>query len=248
MGRLSAKSCVVTGGASGIGYAVALAFAREGANVAILDRHGDRASRAAAKLRASGSKSFAFTADVAVEESIAPAFAGAEGALNGIDVLVNNAGIDTHSAVANMPTSLWDEMIAVNLRSVFLCSRSVLPGMIGRKWGRIINVSSQLAHKGAAGMAHYAAAKAGIIGFTRSLAREVIRDGVTVNAICPGPIETDMFRANPATWRARKLAELPIGRAGRVEEVASTAVLLASDEGAYYVGATLNPNGGDVMI
>src|SRR5579863_643999 len=248
MGRLSGKRSVVTGGARGIGYAVALAFAREGATVAVLDRHGASASRAAAELSASGAKSFAFTMDVGIEESVASILAEAEGALGGIDILVNNAGIDTHSSVVNMPTTMWDEMMAVNLRSVFLCSRAVLPGMIRRNWGRIINISSQLAHKGAPDMAHYAAAKAGIVGFTRSLAYEVIRNGVTVNAICPGPIDTDMYRANSETWWKRKLLELPIGRAGRVEEVAPTAVLLASDEGSYYVGATLNPNGGDVMI
>jgi len=120
--------------------------------------------------------------------------------------------------------------------------------MLQRKWGRIINMSSQLAHKGAADMAHYAAAKAGVLGFTRSLAYEVAREGITVNAICPGPIDTELFRNIPEAWRKRKLAELPIGRAGTVDEIAPTAVMLASDEGSYYIGASLNPNGGDVMI
>lgn len=248
MNRLSGKRCVVTGGARGIGYAIAAAFVHEGASVAVLDRRGEDARRAAGELNTAGTAVFAFTVDVALEESVSPAFAEAERALGGIDVLVNNAGIDTNSAVVDMPTALWDEMIAVNLRSVFLCSRAVLPGMIQRKWGRIINLSSQLAHKGATEMAHYAAAKAGVIGFTRSLAYEVVRDGITVNAICPGPVETELFRNIPEDWRKRKLAELPIGRAGRVEEIAPSAVLLASDEGSYYVGATLNPNGGDIMI
>jgi len=143
---------------------------------------------------------------------------------------------------------MWDQMMAVNLRSVFLCSRAVLKPMIARKYGRIINIASQLGHKGAAEMAHYAAAKAGVIGFTKSLAYEVARDGITVNAICPGPIETALFRGIPEEWRKRKLAELPIGRAGTVDEIAPTAVLLASAEGAYYVGATMNPNGGDIML
>ena len=169
-------------------------------------------------------------------------------AFGGIDVLVNNAGIDTSAAVVDMPLDVWDRMIAVNLRSVFLCTRAVLPGMIDRGWGRIINIASQLAQKGAPDMAHYAAAKAGVIGFTRSLAYEVTGKGIAVNAICPGPVDTALWRAIPAEWRERKLAELPIGRPARVEEIVPTAILLASDDGAYYVGATLNPNGGDVMV
>jgi 3-oxoacyl-[acyl-carrier protein] reductase len=179
---------------------------------------------------------------------VTEAIRAAEQALGQIDILVNNAGIDTTSRVEVMPTELWDEMIRINLRSVFLCTRAVLPGMRQRKWGRIISISSQLGHKGAADMAHYAAAKAGVIGFTRSLAYEVARDGITVNAICPGPINTELFRNIPADWRARKLAELPIGRAGEVAEIAPAAVLLASDEGSYFIGATINPNGGDYMI
>jgi 3-oxoacyl-[acyl-carrier protein] reductase len=171
-----------------------------------------------------------------------------ESALGRIDILVNNAGIDTTSQVADMPTEMWDDMIRVNLRSIFLCTRAVLPGMLQRNWGRIINISSQLAHKGAPDMAHYSAAKAGVLGFTRSLAYEVARNGVTVNAICPGPIDTELFRNLPEAWRKRKLAELPIGRAGAADEIAPTAVLLASDDGSYYLGASLNPNGGDVMI
>jgi 3-oxoacyl-[acyl-carrier protein] reductase len=168
--------------------------------------------------------------------------------LGRIDILVNNAGIDTTSIVAEMDTAMWDQMMAVNLRSVFLCTRAVLKPMIARKFGRIINIASQLGHKGAPEMAHYAAAKAGVIGFTKSLAYEVARDGVTVNAICPGPIDTELFRGLPEEWRKRKLNELPIGRAGQVEEIAPTAILLASEEGAYYVGVTMNPNGGDVML
>lgn len=248
MRRLSGKRCVVTGGARGIGYAIALAFAREGADVAILDRRKDDAVRASVELEANGVRAFAIGVDVAVEDSVKAAFVEAERDLGRIDILVNNAGIDSNSPVVDMPVSLWDDMMAVNLKSVFLCSKAVLPGMIGRRWGRIINISSQLAQKGAADMAHYAAAKAGVIGFTRSLAYEVIEYGVTVNAICPGPIDTDLFRNIPEEWRKRKLSELPIGRAGRVEEIAPTAVLIACEEGAYYVGATLNPNGGDIMV
>jgi 3-oxoacyl-[acyl-carrier protein] reductase len=247
-GRLEGRTALVTGGARGIGEAIAAAFVREGAAVAILDRQLANAQATADALGKSGAKTIALAADVSDEASVNSAVASAEKGLGRIDILVNNAGIDTTSLVVDMPTSMWDEMMAVNLRSVFLCTRAVLPGMLARKFGRIISTSSQLAHKGAAEMAHYAAAKAGVIGFTRSLAYEVARDGITVNAICPGPIDTALFRNIPEPWRVRKLAELPIGRAGTVGEIAPTAVLLASDEGSYYIGATLNPNGGDVMI
>ena len=242
------KRCLVTGAGRGIGRAIALTFAREGAAVAVLDRREDLATEVAAQLQEQGVTATAVTADVSQEASVNAAISAARDALGGIDVLVNNAGIDTNSRVIDMPVAMWDEMMAVNLRSVFLCTRAVLPGMIERRWGRIINISSQLAYKGAADMAHYAAAKAGVIGLTRSLAYEVAAHGITVNAICPGPIDTELYRNIPEAWRTRKLAELPIGRAGTVEEIAPTALLLASDEGSFYVGATLNPNGGDVMI
>ena len=242
------KRCLVTGAGRGIGRAIALTFAREGAAVVVLDRRKDLATEVAAQLQEQGVTATAVTADVSQEASVNAAISAARDALGGIDVLVNNAGIDTNSRVIDMPVAMWDEMMAVNLRSVFLCTRAVLPGMIERRWGRIINISSQLAYKGAADMAHYAAAKAGVIGLTRSLAYEVAAHGITVNAICPGPIDTELYRNIPEAWRTRKLAELPIGRAGTVEEIAPTALLLASDEGSFYVGATLNPNGGDVMI
>jgi 3-oxoacyl-[acyl-carrier protein] reductase len=248
MNRLAGKHCVVTGGARGIGRAIALAFAREGADVVILDRNEELAAKTADDARSAGVRATAFTADVSDEKSATAALRQAEEALGSVDVLVNNAGIGDSTLLVNMSVEAWDRMIAVNLRSVFLCTRVVLPGMISRRWGRIISTSSQLAHKGAPELVHYCAAKAGILGFTRSLAYEVAPFGITVNAICPGPIETDLSAALPEEWRARKRAELPLGRFGNVEEIAPTAVLLASDEGSYYTGASLNPNGGDVMI
>jgi len=247
-GRLAGKKALVTGGARGIGRAIVMAFAREGADVAVLDLRQEAAEETVAALKPISVKAVAVTADVSDEAQVNAAVASATAALGQIDILVNNAGIDTTSVVADMETAMWDQMMAVNLRSVFLCTRAVLKPMIARKYGRIINTASQLGHKGAPEMAHYAAAKAGVIGFTKSLAYEVARDGVTVNAICPGPIDTELFRGLPEEWRKRKLNELPIGRAGEVDEIAPTAVLLASDEGAYYIGATMNPNGGDVML
>jgi 3-oxoacyl-[acyl-carrier protein] reductase len=248
MGKLSGKTALVTGAARGIGHAIALAYAREGADVAVLDLKKENAEKTAAEISAVGVRGIAFGADVGSESDVIFAFNQVLSSFGHIDILVNNAGIDTTSLVVDMSTDMWDEMMRINLRSIFLCSRQVLPSMLERKYGRIINISSQLAHKGAPQMAHYAAAKAGVIGFTRSLAYEVAMNGITVNAICPGPVETELFRGLPEAWRKRKLAELPIGRAATVNEIAPVAVLLASDEGSYFVGATLNPNGGDYMI
>lgn len=246
-GRLEGRTALVTGGGRGIGAAIVQAFVREGAAVAVLDRDLAHAKSIALSAAERGT-TIALAADVSDERAISGAVEAATRSLGHIDILVNNAGISTTAPLVDMPISMWDEMIAVNLRSVFLCTRAVLPAMIERKFGRIISISSQLAQKGAAQMTHYSAAKAGIIGFTRSLAYEVARDGITVNAICPGPIDTELARGVPEERRARKIASLPIGRVGTVEEIAPTAVLLASDEGAYYIGATLNPNGGDIMV
>jgi len=246
--KLAGKISVVTGAAQGIGREIALLFAREGADVAILDRNKKSGEDVAKQIRSLGRRSISVGADLGEEDQVEEGFRNISQELGPVDILVNNAGIDTTSLVVDMPTSLWDEMLRINLRSVFLCTRAVLPAMIEKRSGRIINLASQLAYKGAREMAHYAAAKAGVIGFTRSLAYEVAEHGITVNSIAPGPIDTELFRNLPEEWRKRKLAELPIGRAGRVEEIAPTALLLASEEGAYYLGATLNPNGGDVMV
>jgi 3-oxoacyl-[acyl-carrier protein] reductase len=248
MSRLTGKKALVTGGARGIGQAIALEFAKEGADVAILDLRAADAEATAAQVCALGVRGYAVTADVGEEQQVQAAVEKVIAEFGQIDILVNNAGIESASFIVDMPTAMWDKMMLINLRSVFLCSRAVLPAMIERKSGRIINVASQLAHKGAKELAHYAAAKAGVIGFTRSLAYEVGDKGITVNAICPGPTNTELFRSLPATFREAKIAELPIGRVAEVSEIAPCAVLLASDEGSYFLGATMNPNGGDYMI
>ncbi len=248
MGKLDGRTALITGGAKGLGRAIALLFAREGADVGVLDISLPAARDTATRIAALGRRSVAVAADVGEPDHVERAIGEAAAALGRIDILVNNAGIDTNAPVVGMKLAMWDDMIRVNLRSVFLCSKAVLPGMIERKFGRIINIASQLAYKGAPEMAHYAAAKAGVLAFTRSLAYEVAADNITVNAIAPGPIETDLYRAIPAAWRRRKMSEVPLGRPGTVDEVAPAALLLAADDGAYYVGACISPNGGDVMV
>ncbi|HET6157633.1 MAG TPA: SDR family NAD(P)-dependent oxidoreductase [Dongiaceae bacterium] len=246
MGKLDRRIAVVTGAATGLGKAIALLYGTEGADVAVIDRNEDEAAHTAAAIAGQGRRSIAAGADVGDELAVEKAFARILAELGDPHILVNNAGIATVSLLEEMPTAMWDEMIRINLKSVFLCTRAVLPAMRRNRYGRIINISSQLAHKGAAGMTHYAAAKAGILGLTRSLSYEAAADNITVNAICPGPLDTDMKL--PPEWAARKQGELILKRQGKVEEVAPTALLLACEDAGFYIGATFDPNGGDIMV
>lgn len=248
MGLLDGKVALVTGGASGMGEGIARAFADEGAAVGIVDRNEAGAKSVAGEIAAGGGKALGTGGDVGDEASVGAAFGAVAEGLGDIDILVNNAGIDTTSPFADMPLDMWDEMMRVNLRSMFLCTKLVIPAMKRKKWGRIINFSSQLAHKGAPTMTHYCASKGGVLAFTRALSYELIQDGITVNAICPGPIDTPLLRSIPQDWLDVKFEELPIKRPGRVDEVVPTIVMLASEAGSYYVGASMNMNGGDVMI
>jgi 3-oxoacyl-[acyl-carrier protein] reductase len=245
-GKLENRLAVVTGAASGIGKGIALTYAEEGANVVVIDKNAEGAARTASAVAERGRVGMPVGIDVSDEAAVDKAFSMITNSFGAPDILVNNAGICTVSLLEEMSTAMWDEMIRINLKSVFLCTRAVLPVMRRKRYGRIINISSQLAHKGAAGMAHYAAAKAGILGLTRSLSYEVAADNIVVNAICPGPIDTPMKL--PPEWASRKQAELVVNRQGRVEEITPTALLLACEEAGFYIGATFNPNGGDIMV
>ena len=228
MGALSGRCALVVGGAGGIGGGIAEAFLAAGATVVIADYNEEFTNRRAREIGSLG-----VTIDVTNETSVRYAVATATKLMGRIDILVNSAGIATQSPVVDMSLEIWNETLAVDLSGVFLVTHHVLPQMLSRGDGRIINVASQLGIKGAASLAHYAAAKAGVIAFTKSLALEVY---------------TQMVAGIDEEWKAAKAKELPLGRFGEVEEVAPTAVLLASSPGGnLYVGQTLGPNSGDVM-
>ena len=249
MTRLVGRIALVTGAASGIGQGIALAFAAEGADVVIADRVPEAAARATLDgVRSHGREALFVETDVSDEAQVQRMADAAVARFGRVDILVNNAGIFSESLLEEMSSAEWDRVLNTNLRSVFLCIRALIGPMLERGDGRIINIASQLGQIGGVSAVHYSASKAGVIGLTKALAREVSSRGVLVNAIAPGPIETPLLENETEAWRSAKLAELPIGRFGRVDEVTPTAVLLASAEGSYYVGQTLGPNGGDVML
>jgi NAD(P)-dependent dehydrogenase (short-subunit alcohol dehydrogenase family) len=249
MGKLQGRIAVVTGAASGIGHGIAVAFASEGADVAVVDCAApEQAAGVLAQIRDRGREALFVGCDVSDEAEVRAMAQQVLDRFGRVDVLVNNAGIFTQSLLADMPVADWDRVLNVNLRGTFLCTRMLIGQMLDRGWGRVINIASQLGQIGGAEVAHYSASKAGVIGLTKALAREVSDRGVLVNAIAPGPIQTPLLDRETQQWRSAKLAELPMGRFGTVAEVTPTAVLLASEDGSYYAGQTLGPNGGDVML
>lgn len=243
-GVLHDQVALVTGGASGIGRAIAEAFVQAGAQVMVLDLDEATARAAARDIGAVAG----VAADVSDEPQVMAGVAETVRLLGPVNVLINSAGLLTQAPLVEMSLAQWRETLDVDLTGVFLMCRHVVPDMVERGRGRVINIASQLAITGGASLSHYAAAKAGVIGLTKSLALEVARNGVLVNAIAPGPVQTPLVDGISAQWKQDKKAELPLGRFGRPAEVAPTAVLLASSPGGdLYVGQTLGPNSGDVM-
>lgn len=254
--RLAGRAAIITGAASGIGAAIARALAGEGADVVIADRDARGAHALAETL---GGRAFACEVDVTREVQVQALAARALERLGRIDILVNNAGIIRKAYVKDMPEADWDAVLDVNLKATFLCSKAVLPAMIGAgRGGRIINIASIAGKVGEPTASHYSAAKFGVIGFTRSLALEVAQHDILVNAICPGPIPTPLGEQG---WRdgaevqgvgldkimARVNARSPLGRLGTVDQVARMALFIASDDCDFTTGSAFNVDGGIIM-
>lgn len=245
---LAGQVALVTGGSRGIGRATALAFAREGADIAFchLD-DAERAEATAGEIAALGRRVFQRATDVSdIAAGRAFAAAAAE-ALGVVDILFNNAGGNIRKPFEQMTEADFDRVVDTHLKGMFFMAQNVYPAMAARGRGCIINVASQQGLKGAPNCTPYCGAKAGIAGFTRGLAWEAAPRGIRVNAIAPGPIDTDLVRSNTPEFIAAFKARLPAGRFGTPEEIAATALLLAGPQGGFYVGATLSPNGGDIM-
>jgi 3-oxoacyl-[acyl-carrier protein] reductase len=240
-----ATVALVTGASRGIGRAAALALARAGLHVAVGYRSdADGAEEVVAKATADGADAMAVPLDVEQESSIDEAFGRIEQQLGPVRVLVNNAGFTKDGLAAKYSTTTWDTTMNVNLRGPFLCSRRALPAMLKARWGRIVNVASVAAIRGNAGQTAYTASKAGVTMFTKSLAREVGGRGITVNAVCPGFVETRMTEVQSEEIRKRYLEMTPAGRFGTPEEVAAVIAFLAGGEAAYVNGAVITVDGG----
>jgi 3-oxoacyl-[acyl-carrier protein] reductase len=243
---LSGKVAIVTGASRGIGRAVAVGLASRGATVVAVAR-GDNASGTTAEIQAAGGAAVAASADVTDRASVDAVIARAVEQFGRIDILVNNAGITRDQLLMRMKADDWDQVIATNLTAAFGCAQAVIKPMIKQRSGRIISISSVVGQSGNAGQANYAASKAGLIGFSKALAREVASRNITVNVVAPGLIDTDMTRAITDRAQCDWAAQIPLGRLGAVEDVAAAVCFLASDEASYITGQVLAVNGGMYM-
>ena len=245
--KLEGRVALVTGASQGIGHACALALAREGATVAVAARNQQKLDELVAQITAAGGNASAFVIDVADEEQVKSGIKAALAQFGKIDILVNNAGITRDQLVMRMKRSDWAAVLNTNLTSVYLCIQQVIGSMLKQRWGRIINVTSVFGQMGQAGQANYAASKAGLIGLTMAMAREVASRNIMCNAVAPGFIETSMTAALSDEFKQNAVKSIPLGRVGSPEDVASAVCFLASEEASYITGHVLNVNGGLLM-
>jgi 3-oxoacyl-[acyl-carrier protein] reductase len=244
MSSLEGRTALISGASQGIGRACALTLAKAGARVALAARNEAKLADVAAEIKAAGGTAEVFAIDIASEESIKAGAKAAIGQFGSVDILVNNAGITKDGLLMRMKRADWDAVLTTNLTGTFLLTQAVLSLMVKARWGRIVNISSVVGEMGQAGQANYAASKAGLIGFTKSLARELASREITVNAVAPGYIETAMTAVLDEKQRGAMLAHIPLGRAGTDQDIANAVCFLASDEAAYITGHVLDVNGG----
>jgi 3-oxoacyl-[acyl-carrier protein] reductase len=244
---LSGRVAIVTGASQGIGRSIALKFAQKGATVALAARNQAKLDELAAEIAGAGGKAVVFVLDVGNEDQVKATFKKIIADLGKIDILINNAGITRDQLVLRMKRADWDDVINTNLTSAYLCIQQAIGSMLKQRWGRIINVTSVFGQTGQAGQANYAASKAGLIGLTMAMAREVASRNITCNAVAPGFIETAMTSTLSEEFKQTAMKMIPLGRVGATDDVANAVAFLASDEAGYITGQTLNVNGGMYM-
>ena len=251
--RFKNQTVIVTGGGGGIGGATCRRFAGEGAAVAVFDRNLDAAEKVAAGIRAEGGRAQAFRCDITDRASVDAAVLEAEKSLGPIDVLVNNAGWDVFKAFTKTEPAQWDKLIAINLTGALHMHHAVLPGMAARKKGRIVNIASDAARVGSSGEAVYAACKGGLVSFSKTIAREHARHGITVNVVCPGPTDTALFAeykegaGNPEKLMEAFTRSIPLGRIGQPDDLPGAVLFFASNDAAFVTGQVLSVSGGLTM-
>ncbi len=244
---LSGRVALVTGASQGIGRACALKLASQGATVAVVARTQEKLDELAKEISAAGGKAAAFTLDVSDEDQIKTVLKAAIGQLGKIDILINNAGITRDQLVMRMKRADWDAVINTNLTSAYLCIQQVISSMLKQRWGRIINITSVFGQTGQAGQANYSASKAGLIGLTMAIAREIASRNITCNAVAPGFIETSMTAVLSDEFKQNAVKMIPLGRVGTPEDIANSVAFLASEEAGFITGHVLNVNGGMYM-